>query len=83
MSPSKVIVIGLLMQMCAVVSSIAAPKVQAKWGKSNLGLLVIIVLLANILPLYACLGLILPFGGLRTEAEMYVAAAWFGTVSTG
>jgi UMF1 family MFS transporter len=86
MSASKVIVIGLLMQLCAVASSLAAPRAQAALGKSNLGLLVVIVVLAQILPLYACLGLVLPrhwrVGGLRSEAEMYIAAAWFGTVST-
>jgi UMF1 family MFS transporter len=81
MGASQVVLIGLLMQLCAVVSSITAPRVQRRCGFSNLGLLVILVLLAQILPLYACLGLILPYGGLRTPAEMYVAAAWFGTVS--
>lgn len=81
MSPNKVIVIGLLVQIAAVISSIAAPRIQARLGQSNLGLLLWIVLAANILPIYACLGLILPFGGLRTEAEMYIGAAFFGTVS--
>ncbi|BEJ15765.1 hypothetical protein CspHIS471_0503700 [Cutaneotrichosporon sp. HIS471] len=78
MSPAKVIVIGLIMQLVAVGSSIYAPRLQRKLGLSNLRLLVYIVLAAQVLPLYACAGLVIRVGGLRTEAEMYVAAAWFG-----
>ncbi|CAK9781701.1 MFS general substrate transporter [Cutaneotrichosporon oleaginosum] len=78
MSPAKVIIIGLVMQLVAVGSSIYAPRLQRKLGLSNLRLLVYIVIGAQALPLYACAGLIIPVGGLRTEAEMYVAAAWFG-----
>lgn len=81
MNAAKVIVIGLLMQLVAVGSSIYAPKFQRRFGLSNLKLLLYIVLAAQVLPLYACMGLVVPFGGLRTEAEMYVAAAWFGFVS--
>jgi UMF1 family MFS transporter len=81
MSPAKVIVIGLVMQLVAVGSSIYAPRVQRRLGLSNLRLLVYIVIGAQVLPLYACAGLIIPVGGLRTEWEMYVAAAWFGLVS--
>ncbi|WOO84927.1 Autophagy-related protein 22 [Vanrija pseudolonga] len=81
MSAAKVIVIGLLVQLFAVVSSILAPRVQARLGLSNLYFLIYVVVGAQVLPLYACAGLVLPFGGLRTEAEMYVAAAWFGFVS--
>jgi MFS-type transporter involved in bile tolerance (Atg22 family) len=68
MSPSKIIIIGVLVQLAAVISSILAPKL---W----------VILLAEIIPIYACIGLVLPFGGLRTEGEMYVAATWFGLVS--
>lgn len=82
MSASKVIVIGLLVQLAAVGSSIMAPRFQRWLGVTNLGLLIRIVLAAQVLPIYACLGLVLPFGGLRTEAEMYVAAVWFGFVSS-
>ena len=80
MNPSKIIVIGLLVQFFAVVSSALAPRFQRKIGWSNLRLLVVIVILAQILPLYACLGLVIPYGGLRSAGEMYVAASWFGFV---
>lgn len=82
MSPTKVIIIGVLVQLTAVFSSIYAPRLQKRLGWSNISLLIRIVIAAQLLPLYTCLGLILPFGGLRTEAEMYVAAVWFGAVSS-
>ncbi|RSH95194.1 Autophagy- protein 22 [Saitozyma podzolica] len=78
MSPSKIILIGILVQLAAVFSSILAPRVQKRLGYSNQRLLLHIVLFAEAIPLYACLGLVLPFGGLRTEGEMYVAATYFG-----
>jgi UMF1 family MFS transporter len=81
MSPSKIILIGILVQLAAVFSSILAPRVQKRLGYSNQRLLLHIVLFAEAIPLYACLGLVLPFGGLRTEGEMYVAATYFGLVS--
>lgn len=81
MSAPKVIVIGILVSVGACVSSIYTPRLQRHLGWPNLRLLVWVVFLAQLLPLYACVGLLLPFGGLRTEAEMYVAAVWFGLVS--
>jgi UMF1 family MFS transporter len=80
MGPPKIILIGVLVQLAAVISSILAPRVQRHLGISNQKLLLCIVLLAEFIPLYACIGLILPFGGLRTEGEMYIAATWFGMV---
>jgi len=82
MSPSKIIIIGVLVQLAAVISSILAPKVQKRSAISNQRLLLWVILLAEIIPIYACIGLILPFGGLRTEWEMYVAATWFGLVGS-
>lgn len=81
MSPAKIIIIGILVQLAAVFSSILSPRLQARLGYTNLKYLIMIVLLSLIIPIYACIGLILPFGGLRTEGEMYVAATWFGIVS--
>ncbi|KAI9636802.1 autophagy-related protein 22-like protein [Dioszegia hungarica] len=78
LSSAKVILIGILVQLTAVISSVVAPRIQNRLRYGNLQLLLGIVLLAEALPLYACLGLILPWGGLRSEGEMYVAAVWFG-----
>lgn len=81
MSATKVALLGILVQLAAVISSILAPRLQRKLGFSNLKLLLYIVMLTGIVPAYGSLGLLLPFGGLRTEAEMYAAATWFGMVS--
>ena len=80
MGPSKIIIIGVLVQLAAVISSVLAPRVQRRLHLSNQKLLLWVVVLAEIIPIYACIGLVLPFGGLRTEGEMYVAATWFGLV---
>jgi UMF1 family MFS transporter len=81
MSPAKIIAIGVLVQLSAIGSAMIAPRLQRKLGLSNLRFLLGVVLLAQLMPLYACAGLILPFGGLRTEGEMYVVAVYFGLVS--
>jgi UMF1 family MFS transporter len=81
LGPSKIILIGILVQLSAVVSSILAPSIQRRLGCDNLRLLLYIVLAAELIPIYACLGLVTRFGGLRTEGEMYGAAVWFGLVS--
>ncbi|KAL7421294.1 Autophagy protein 22 [Cryptotrichosporon argae] len=80
MSAPKIVALGLLVQLCAVASSALAPRLQARLGAgaSNMRVLVGAVALAQALPVYTCAGLVLPVGGLRTEAEMYVATAWFG-----
>jgi UMF1 family MFS transporter len=80
MSPSKIVIIGVLVQLTAVFSSIYAPYLQRRLNLSNLKLLIWVVILAQLVPLYACIGLVLPYGGLRTEGEMYVMATWFGLV---
>jgi UMF1 family MFS transporter len=82
MSAAKIVVIGVLVQLAAVFSSIYTPRLQSRLDITNLKLLIWVVILAQVVPIYACLGLILPFGGLRTEGEMYVMATWFGMVSS-
>lgn len=81
MAPAKIIIIGILVQLSAVFSSLLTPRLQRQKSWSNMDTLFRIVILALILPVYTCFGLLLPFGGLRTSAEMYVAATWFGLVS--
>jgi len=80
MSASKIVLIGILVQLAAVISSIYTPRFQSRKGYTNSQILLRIVILALILPVYTCIGLLLPVGGLRTEGEMYVAATWFGLV---
>ena len=80
MPPSRIILIGILVQLSAVFSSLLTPHYQRYKDLSNLQILIRIVALASFLPFYACLGLVVPFGGLRTRGEMYFAATWFGLV---
>ena len=80
MSATKVGIVGILVQLTAVASSILAPKAQRLMSWPNQQLLLRVTIAGGVLPLYACLGLLLPFGGLRKEGEMYIAAVWFGIV---
>ncbi|OCF35669.1 UMF1 family MFS transporter [Kwoniella heveanensis BCC8398] len=90
MSAAKIILIGILVQLSAVISSIFVPKIQRHLSEkaeredrkpiTNFKVLLYAVVAGAMIPLYTCVGLILPFGGLRTEGEMYVLAVWFGLV---
>ncbi|WVR08980.1 hypothetical protein IAU60_006040 [Kwoniella sp. DSM 27419] len=90
MSPAKIILIGILVQLSAVVSSLVVPRIQQSLSKrsqangnppiTNFKVLLVAVLAGAMIPVYTCIGLVLPFGGLRTEGEMYVLAVWFGLV---
>ncbi|WVQ81138.1 hypothetical protein IAT38_003260 [Cryptococcus sp. DSM 104549] len=89
MSPPKIILVGILVQLAAVVSSMVVPKIQKRLSEkagpggkpiTNYKVLIAGVLAAAVIPVYTCLGLILPFGGLRTEGEMYVMAVYFGLI---
>ncbi|WVQ93114.1 hypothetical protein IAU59_000178 [Kwoniella sp. CBS 9459] len=90
MSAAKIILIGILVQLAAVISSIFVPRIQRRVSDraeregrrpmTNFKVLLYAVVAGAIIPLYTCIGLILPFGGLRTEGEMYVLAVWFGLV---
>ncbi|WVF65441.1 hypothetical protein IAT40_000169 [Kwoniella sp. CBS 6097] len=90
MSAAKIILIGILVQLSAVISSIIVPKIQRHFSANanpnngrpmtNFKVLLYAVVAGAMIPLYTCIGLILPFGGLRAEGEMYVLAVWFGLV---
>ncbi|WWC73003.1 uncharacterized protein I206_106967 [Kwoniella pini CBS 10737] len=85
MSASKVILMGILVQMAAVISSITVPKLQNHLSSldkpiTNFKVLMYAVLAGGVIPLYTSIGLILPIGGLRSEGEMYILGVWFGLV---
>ncbi|OXC64053.1 hypothetical protein AYX13_06417 [Cryptococcus neoformans] len=86
MSAPKIIFIGILVQLAAVISSILVPRVQRRLSitsskpVTNYKVLLAAVVAAAFIPVYTCVGLVLPFGGLRSEGEMYVLAVWFGLV---
>jgi MFS transporter, UMF1 family len=87
MPSSHVILIGILTQSTAIVSSIYTPRFQRKFGGtnglSNLHMLVGCVIGVMLMCAYVLLGFVggWKVGGLRTEGEMYACAVWFGIVS--
>jgi UMF1 family MFS transporter len=80
MSSTKIIVIGLLFQLAAMFGSSLAPRLQSRLGFSNIQVLTCVVILVQAIPLYISAGIFLPFGGLRTEIEVYVMVTGFGMV---
>ncbi|KAF8906966.1 autophagy-related protein 22-like protein [Gymnopilus junonius] len=84
MSPSALILIGILTPTSGILGSLSWPALQHKFGWSNLKVLVILVIMASLIPAYGCLGFLFQgrakFGGLTTAGEMFVLAAYFGSV---
>ncbi|KAK8843980.1 hypothetical protein IAR55_006772 [Kwoniella newhampshirensis] len=92
MGPPKIMVIGILTQLSAMIAAILVPRYQRMLSNSdaassttrkpvtNFKILLLTVIGAALIPLYASAGLIVPYGGLRSEAEMYIFAAWFGFI---
>ncbi|KAK6906127.1 hypothetical protein I203_100111 [Kwoniella mangroviensis CBS 8507] len=79
-SPSEIIFIGILVQFSAITSSITVPKLQHRLTKTNFNILFMAVLAGGLIPIYACVGLMLGLRVLSTKGEMYVLATWFGLV---
>jgi MFS transporter, UMF1 family len=83
MSPSSLILIGILTPLAGIVGSLLWTRLQRKYAWSNLRVLVGLVVGASAIPAYGCLGF-LPVlkkagvGGLRSEREMFVLAVYFG-----
>jgi hypothetical protein len=75
-----VIVVAFLAQITGVLGGFTCPLLQRVLGWSNLRCLITLVSLMALLPVYGILGLVSPYGGLRTPAEMYVVASLFGLV---
>ncbi|KAF8197141.1 MFS general substrate transporter [Pholiota molesta] len=84
MSPSALILIGVLTPTSGIAGSLLWPVLQRKFGWTNLKVLVILVILASMIPLYGCLGFVVQgrarFGGLTTQGEMFALAVYFGSV---
>jgi MFS transporter, UMF1 family len=85
MQPSALILIGILTPSSGIVGSLVWPKLQKKFGWSNLKVIVILVMMASAIPAYGCLGFLsvfqgsrTRFGGLTTQGEMYGLAVFFG-----
>lgn len=83
MSPSSLIIIGILTPTSGILGSLLWPILQKRFGWSNLRVLVVLVLMASVVPVYGCLGFLVKsstsrFGGLTTPEEMYGLAVYFG-----
>ncbi|CAA7266784.1 unnamed protein product [Cyclocybe aegerita] len=84
MSPSALILVGVLTPTAGIAGSLLWPVLQRRLGWSNLRILVVLVGMASMIPLYGCLGFLVQgkvrFGGLTTQEEMFVLAVYFGSV---
>lgn len=82
MSSSATIVIGILTQTTAVGSAFLTPRVQRRYRLSSKRMLAGCLWGVIALCAYVLVGLIgdLSYGGLKTPAEMYFCAVWFGVV---
>lgn len=82
MSPSALILVGVLTPTSGIAGSLLWPILQRKFGWSNLKVLVILVIMASMIPVYGCLGFVFQgrarFGGLTTQGEMFGLAVYFG-----
>ncbi|OBZ73290.1 Autophagy-related protein 22-2 [Grifola frondosa] len=86
MTPSALILIGVLTPSAGILGSLAWPALQRRLRWTNLRVLVVLVIMASAIPAYGCLGFLpvfrqgVRFGGLTTPGEMYVLAVYFGSV---
>jgi len=82
MKPSALILIGIIVPSSGILGSLFWPRLQRRYGWSNLQVLLTLLVLASLIPLYGCLGFLRifrgGFGGLTTQGEMYGLAVYFG-----
>lgn len=82
MSPSILILVGVLTPTSGIIGSLGWPFLQRRFGWTNLQVLVLLVIMASLIPAYGCLGFFLQgrttFGGLTTQKEMFGLAIYFG-----
>jgi UMF1 family MFS transporter len=85
MTPSQLIIVGVLTPTAGIIGALVWPRIQHVLGWSNLRVLMVLVSLASLIPAYGCLGFIpffgqgkARFGGLTTQEEMYGLAVYFG-----
>lgn len=89
MTPSWLVLIGVLTPLMGIFGSLAFPYIQRRLGWSNLRIVIFLALAVSCIPAYGCLGFIpfvkhnLPFGGLTTPGEMFGLAIYFGTYVRG
>ncbi|RIA91237.1 autophagy-related protein 22-like protein [Glomus cerebriforme] len=74
---SGLIILTLTAPISALISTLLFPRLIKLSVKKSTILLLFMLLF---IPIYGCLGLILPIGGLKTSGELYFMALWFGFV---
>ena len=83
MPPSSLVLIGVLTPSAGILGALLWPIIQRRLGLTSLRVLVVLVVAASVIPLYGVIGLFAPRGaqwGLRTPAEMFVLAVYFGAI---
>jgi len=84
MSPSALILVGVLTPTSGILGSLAWPFLQRRFAWTNLQVIVLLVIMASMIPAYGCLGFFFQgrtkFGGLTTQEEMFGLAVYFGLV---
>jgi UMF1 family MFS transporter len=82
MSPSALILVGVLTPTSGILGSLVWPFLQRRFAWTNLQVLVLLVIMASMIPAYGCLGFFFQgrtkFGGLTTQGEMFGLAVYFG-----
>ncbi|CAG8438480.1 14020_t:CDS:2 [Ambispora leptoticha] len=77
--PTGLIFMALITPISALLGTIIWPKLQTRWlNQTTKQTVITLVFLFSIIPMYGCLGFILPIGGLKSASEMYVLAVLFG-----
>lgn len=66
MSPSALILVGVLTPTSGILGSLAWPVLQRRFHWTNLRILVLLVFLASLIPAYGCLGFVI---GKRVEPQ--------------
>ncbi|KAJ9096733.1 hypothetical protein QFC21_005003 [Naganishia friedmannii] len=78
MSPAQVIIVGLLMQLTAVLSSSLTPAIQKRYDLTGIQSILVCVAMGTGMCVYGMIGLVCPWFGMRNTWEMYLCAIWFG-----
>ncbi|CAG8645203.1 10526_t:CDS:2, partial [Cetraspora pellucida] len=74
------IAISLIVPLAALFGTIMVPKFQSYFRLTTKQTVILLNVLLLCIPIYGCLGFVLPFGGLKSGTELYYLAVWFGIV---
>ena len=92
MAPAKLVLVAILAPCAGAISSMLWPRLARRLGlRDSLQSVIVLVLVALVIPAYGLLGMLPvfrrprppPFGGLRTEGELFVLAVYFGGAHEG